>query len=242
MVNTSQPGTDVIDGAVVLITGANRGLGRAFAQAFLAAGAAKVYGGARDPRSITDPGVVPVELDVTDPDDVADAARQWADVTVLVNNAGVSSGTGPLSDDAIDGARHDLEVNFLGPLAMSRAFAPVLAANGGGALVNVLSVLSWLAHPAAGNYSASKAAAWSMTNSLRVVLRPQGTLVTGLHLGYADTDMTARIDAPKLVPADVAAALVAGLRAGDEEILVDELSRNVKAALSDGPRALYPVA
>lgn len=229
-----------LDGAVVLVTGANRGLGKAFTTALLDAGAAKVYASARDPAAITEAGVVPVKLDITNPDDIAAAVQQCGDITLLVNNAGIATGTHPLGEDAIEGARQEMEVNFFGPLAMSRAFAPVLAANGGGGLVNVLSALSWVAFPQYGNYSAAKAAQWSMTNSLRTLLRGQGTLVSGLHLGYADTDMTAGVDAPKISPADVAAALVAGLRAGDVEILADDTSRGTKAALSDDHNLIYP--
>jgi NAD(P)-dependent dehydrogenase (short-subunit alcohol dehydrogenase family) len=229
-----------LDGAVVLVTGANRGLGRAFTTALLDAGAAKVYAGARDPASVTDPGVIPVKLDITDQADIAAAVARCGDVTLLINNAGVATGTHVLGDGGLEGARVEMEVNYFGPLAMSRAFAPVLAANGGGALVNVLSALSWVAFPQFGNYSAAKAAQWSMTNGLRTMLRGQGTLVSGLHLGYADTDMTASVNAPKIAPADVAAALVAGLRAGDEEILADDTSRGAKAALSDDHNLIYP--
>ncbi|MCW3038537.1 MAG: short chain dehydrogenase [Solirubrobacterales bacterium] len=230
-----------LDNAVVLITGANRGLGRAFTTALLDAGAAKVYAGARDPQSVdaSDPRVVPLRLDITRPEDVAAAAGIAADVTLLVNNAGIATGTHALGDDGLEGARQEMEVNYFGHLAVSRAFAPVLAANGGGALVNVLSALSWVSFPQYGNYSAAKSAAWSLTNHLRTVLRGQGTLVSGLHLGYADTDMTAGVDAPKAAPADIAAALVAGLRVGEEEILADETSRFVKAALSGPVDALY---
>ena len=230
-----------IDGSVALVTGANRGIGRAIARALLDAGA-KVYAGVRDPRSITDPELVPVQLDITDAASVAAAAERCADVSILVNNAGVSTNTSPLSGAGLDGARHEIEVNYLGPLAMSRAFAPVLAANGGGALVNILSVMSWITIPQAGNYAASKAAAWSMTNALRVMLRPQGTLVVGVHFGHADTDMTAAIDAPKLDPAEVAAQVVEALAVGREEVLVDAISRQVKEALSGDLRLLYPVA
>ncbi len=133
-----------------------------------------------------------------------------------------------------------MEVNYFGTHAMAHAFAPVLAANGGGTLVNILSALSWVAFPSAGNYSAAKSASWAMTNALRTMLRAQGTRVVGVHLGYADTDMTASVNAPKEAPADIAAALVAGLRAGDEEILADDTARNVKSALADDQRLLYP--
>jgi NAD(P)-dependent dehydrogenase (short-subunit alcohol dehydrogenase family) len=181
-----------------------------------------------------------IELDITDPADVAAAAAGCDDASIVVNNAGVSTSTSPLSGKTLDDARRELEVNYLGPLAVSRAFAPVLAANGGGALVNVLSVMSWVSVPQAGNYAAAKAAAWSMTNSLRIMLRGQGTLVMGVHLGYADTDMAAAVKAPKLDPVDVARDVVEAIAAGREELLVDPFTREVKAALSDDLRLLYP--
>jgi len=230
-----------INGSAALVTGANRGIGRAIARALIERGA-KVYAGARDPRSITDPELIPVKLDVTDAGDIAAAARDCDDVSILVNNAGIATGTSPLSIDALDNARREIEVNYLGPLAMSRAFAPVLAANGGGALVNIISVLSWVTIPRSGTYAASKAAAWSLTNALRLMLREQGTLVTGVHLGYADTDMTAAIEGPKLDPAEVARQVVDAIASGSEEVLADALSREVRAALSQDLHVLYPVA
>jgi len=230
-----------LEGSVALVTGANRGLGRAIAHALVEAGAAKVYAGARDPRSVTDPGVVPVALDVTDHAQVAALARELTDVNLVVNNAGIGSLAFPLTAD-LDQARRELDVNYLGTLAVAQAFAPVLAANGGGALVNVLSVVSFVNSPHLSTYSASKSAQWSITNGLRVALREQGTLVTGVHVGYIDTDLTDGIDADKHRPADVAAAILDGVRAGEEEILVDEFTRSVKAALSQDPRVLYPVA
>ena len=187
--------------AVVFVTGANRGLGRAFAQAALAAGAAKVYAAARDPASIDLPGVTPIALDVTDPAQVAAAAKQCADVTLLINNAGISQGAGVLADDAIAIARRHLETNVFGVWALTQAFAPALKANGGGAVLNVLSVLSWVTLPGLTPYSASKAAAWALSNGLRQELKAQGTQLTSLHVGYMDTDMTRGLDAPKSAPA-----------------------------------------
>ncbi len=229
-----------IEGSVVLVTGANRGLGHALTRALLERGAAKVYGGARDPDSVTVPGVIPVRLDITSPADVAAAAATCADVTLVVNNAGISTGTAPLAADAIDGARREMETNFFGTLAMSAAFAPVLGANGGGALVNVLSVLSWLASPSTAMYCASKAAAWSLTNSLRVELQGQGTLVVGVHCAYLDTDMTARIEAPKTAPEIVAGLALDAVAAGRYEVVADEVSRRVRSALSGDVALLYP--
>lgn len=229
-----------LEGSVALVTGANRGLGRDFTRALLAAGASKVYAGARNPEPSDDPAVVPVRLDVTDPAQVADAAARLTDVTLVINNAGIGGGRTLLADDTVQVAREQIEVNYLGPLTVARAFAPVLAANGGGALVNIHSVLSWLAHPSAATYSASKAAVWSLTNSLRTVLRAQGTQVLGVHVGYIDTDMTEGIEAPKLTPAEVTAKVLEGIAAGREEVLVDQLSADVKSALPNDLELLYP--
>lgn len=226
--------------AVALVTGANRGLGHAFTRALLARGAARVYAGVRDPASVTDRDVQPLRLDVTNPDDVAAAAAACGDVTVLVNNAGVSRGRSLLGAPSLDDARAELEVNYFGTLAMSRAFAPVLARNGGGTLVNVLSVLSFMSLPAIGSYSASKAAAWSMTNGLRVELAGQGTRVVAVHAGFIDTDMAARVTAPKISPEDVVTQVLDAIESEAEEVLADEVSRNTKAALPNDLELLYP--
>ena len=231
-----------IDGSVFFVSGTNRGLGEAFTRILLERGAAKVYGGARRPETITVPGVVPVALDVTAPADVEAAAARAADVDVLINNAGISTSVGIFADDAIEGARREMETNYFGTLAMSRAFAPVVAANGGGAVVNILSVLSWLSMPATAAYCASKAAAWSMTNSLRVDLAPQGTQVVGVHVGFMDTDMAAGVDAPKVSPASVVEATLDALRDGRPEVLADDTSTLIKSLLAGDLGALYPQA
>ena len=224
--------------SVVFVTGANRGLGLAFAQAALAAGARKVYAAARDPASVTLPGVVPIQLDVGNAMQVAAAVRDCGDVTLLVNNAGISMGSSFLaSPDAIAAARAEFEVNFFGPWALASAFAPVLKANGGGAIVNVLSALSWVSFPSVATYSASKSAAWSLTNGLRNELRAQGTQVVALHVGYMDTDMTRGLDAPKSSPADVARVTLEGVEAGAFEVLADDISRQVKQSLSSATPA-----
>lgn len=223
-----------IKNSVVLVTGANRGLGQAFVNALLQAGAAKIYAAGRDPSTITLQGVVPIQLDVTNAADVAAAAARCTDLTLLINNAGIGRGSSFLAVGSTDAARAELETNFFGPLALSQAFAPILKANGGGAIVNVLSVLSWLNISTAATYSASKSAAWSLTNGLRNELRPQGTQVVGVHVGFMDTDMARGVPGPKADPLDVARQTLAALEAGQDEVLADELSRNVKQALAAG--------
>jgi NAD(P)-dependent dehydrogenase (short-subunit alcohol dehydrogenase family) len=221
--------------SVVLVTGSNRGIGKSFVQGFLDRGAAKVYATARTPLAYDDPRVVPLALDVTDADSVAAVAAAAPDVTILVNNAGIT-GTGPLATSKIKGIADVIDTNVLGPIRLVQAFAPILAANGGGAIVNVASALSWLA--GTGDYGVSKAALWQVTNSLRVELRDQGTLVQGLHLGYTDTDMTANVTAPKGDPADVVAASLDGLEAGLSEVLADDTARYAKSILGGDPAAL----
>ncbi|WP_278265750.1 SDR family oxidoreductase [Nocardia sp. AG03] len=220
-----------IEGARALVTGGQRGLGRAFTEEFLRRGAAKVYVTSRQPRASDDSRIVALPLEVTDPKSIAALPDQAHDVNIVVNNAGILR-PAPLLRTEMADVVETFEANVFGPLRIARAFAPVLAAQGGGALVDIHSVLSWSAGAAA--YGASKAALWSITNSLRIELAAQGTQVVGVHLGFADTDMVAAIEAPKLSPAAVAVALADGLERGDTEVLVDEFTRNVKAALS-GP-------
>jgi NAD(P)-dependent dehydrogenase (short-subunit alcohol dehydrogenase family) len=225
-----------IQNVVAFVTGANRGLGEAFAKALLAAGAHKVYAGARDPDSVTLPGVTPIRLDVTRPEEIAAAARECGDVDLLINNAGISrGGEGFLAAGGLEAARAEMETNYFGPPGAAKEFAPILGRNGGGAIVNVLSVLSWVTFPRVAGYSASKAAAWSLTNGLRNELRGQGTQVLGLHVGYMDTDMARHVEGPKSRPEDVVAQVLAALEAGGEEVLADELSRNVKKGLAAEP-------
>lgn len=219
-----------------LITGTNRGLGRHFAVELLARGAT-VYAAARNPETIDLPGVRPVALDITDPDAVAAAAALAGDVDLLINNAGISTGTQLLGD--LEGIRAEMDVNFWGTLAMVRAFAPVLAANGGGTIVNIASALSWFAAPGAGAYAVSKAANWNMSNALRLELAAQGTQVTSVHLGLADTDMAKSIQGPKTDPAVVVRTTLDAVEAGDLEVVVDEWSAMVKASLAQDPRAFY---
>lgn len=230
-----------VEGSVALVTGANRGLGASLCAALLERGASRVYAGARNIDSVTMDGVEPMQLDITSPDDIAAAAGACGDVTLLINNAGIGTGTSALAENVADMAKLEFDTNVLGPLAMSRAFAPILGANGGGAIVNVLSVLAWFSAPPTALYCAAKAASWSLTNSIRQDLHAQGTQVVALHVGYMDTDMTAGIDAPKSSPHDVAAQVMDALAAGDHEVLADEISRNVRQALSGDLTALYPI-
>jgi NAD(P)-dependent dehydrogenase (short-subunit alcohol dehydrogenase family) len=225
-----------IKNSVAFVTGANRGLGRAFVQALLAAGARKVYAAARDPSGISgSPSrLIPVRLDVTNPSEVAAAAKLAADADIVINNAGILR-SAPLVNDTDFDVRAEMDTNFFGTLAVSRAFAPVLKANGGGALVNVLSVLSWVNLPGTALYSASKAAAWSLTNALRQELRGQGTQVVALHVGYMDTDMAKNVQSPKSAPLDVVRQVLDAVEAGRDEVLADAISRQVKAGLTAEP-------
>jgi len=228
-----------IQDTTVLVTGANRGIGKAFADALLDRGATKVYAAVRDVTTVTDPRLVPVQLDVTDSDRVAAVARELDDVQVVVNNAGVLNIAVPLSA-SLDVARVELEANFLSLISMTQAFAPVLERNGGGAFVNVLSAFSWVATPLLTTYSASKAAAWSFTNAARIELKRQGTHVVGVHPGPVDTDMTAAIELEKIPPATVATSALDALEADEPEAVVDDFSRAIKAGLSDDQGTLYP--
>jgi NAD(P)-dependent dehydrogenase (short-subunit alcohol dehydrogenase family) len=227
-----------ITGSIALVTGANRGLGRQFAQQLLERGATKVYATSRRPELIDVPGVEVLRLDVTDPESVAAAAAAAGDVTLVVNNAGISTRANLVTGDLAD-VRREMETHFFGTLGVVRAFAPVLARNGGGGIVNVLSALSWFSIDGANAYAAGKAAAWSLTNGVRIELTGQGTQVTGIVLGAADTDMMAGYDGPMSSPADVVTTALDGVQAGDWEVLVDDWSRGVKASLARDPREFY---
>jgi NAD(P)-dependent dehydrogenase (short-subunit alcohol dehydrogenase family) len=225
-----------INNAVAFVTGANRGLGLAFARALVAGGARKVYGAARDPDAVTLEGVTPIRLDVTNAQEIAAAARACGDVDLLINNAGISRGKAFLAADSLEGARAEFEANFFGPLEVTKAFAPALARNGGGAIINVLSALSWVNFPSSATYGASKAAAWALTNGLRNELRGQATQVLALHVGYMDIDMTVRLtNIAKSRPEDVVQYTLDVLETGGEEALADDVSRNIKKGLSAEP-------
>lgn len=227
-----------IAGSTALVTGANRGFGRHLAAELVARGAT-VYAGARNPDTVDLPGVTPVRLDITDPASVAAATERARDVNLLVNNAGSGTGADLLHGDP-ERIRLEMDTHYFGTLSMVRAFAPVIAGNGGGTVLNILSVLSWIALPNAGAYSAAKSAEWALTNALRTQLAERNVRVAGLHVGYMDTDMTAHVTAPKLDPADVARIAVDGIEADSYEILADDLSRQVRAGLAGGVAALYP--
>lgn len=230
-----------LKGSVAVVTGANRGLGLHFAEQLVRRGA-KVYAAARRPESVRTAGVTPLRLDLGDPDSIASAARIAADATLLVNNAGTFSPT-PLVSGDLDTVRAEMETNFFGPLAVTRAFAPAIEGNGGGAVLNVLSVLTWL-HPAAyGATCAAKTAAWSLTDTVREELAPRGIRVSALHVAYMDTDMARAVPAHrKTDPALVAAQALDGIAQGLAEILADDVTRRVRAALSAPPAAGAPTA
>jgi len=227
-----------ISGSVALVTGANRGMGRHFATQLLERGAAKVYATARNPELVDVPGADTLPLDITSPSSVAAAARAAGDVTLLVNNAGTSTYQNLVTGDP-DKIRLEMDTHYFGTLSMVRAFAPVLAGHGGGAILNVCSVLSWLSFDGANAYSAAKSAEWSLTNGIRLELAGQGTLVTALHVGAVDTDMMAGFDVDKSDPADVVRAALDGIEAGALEVLADGAAAAVKAGLSADPALLY---
>jgi NAD(P)-dependent dehydrogenase (short-subunit alcohol dehydrogenase family) len=215
-----------IDGATAVVTGGQRGLGKSIVDELLARGAAKVYSTSRRPDTSTDPRVVVVEADVRDERSVARLAQLAGDATVVINNAGQLGGQSLLHADLAE-IRAVLETNLFGALRVTRAFAPILTANGDGTLVNIASVLSWL--PGYGSYGVSKAALWSATNSLRLELREHGTNVIGVYLGYTDTAMVADLDVPKNDPADVARQIADGIESGATEVLADEMTRQARA-------------
>jgi NAD(P)-dependent dehydrogenase (short-subunit alcohol dehydrogenase family) len=227
-----------ISGSTALVTGASRGLGRQFARQLLERGAARVYATARNPGQVDVPGADVLPLDITDPSSVAAAAAAAGDVTLLVNNAGVSTFQNLVTGD-LDKIRLELDTHFYGTLAVVRAFAPALAANGGGAILNVLSRMSWLSYEGANSYAVAKAAEWSLTNGVRLELAGQGTLVSGVLLSSTDTDMMAGWDIPKNDPADVVRQALDGIEAGQLEIVADEDTARAKADLSADPALTY---
>lgn len=231
-----------LSGSTVLVTGANRGLGRSLVNALREAGCAKIYAAARRTDSlVADEVIQPVQLDITNNEQVGAAATKCCDINILINNAGVARFTPAIGAPAMANARLEMETNYFGTLAMCRAFASVLKRNGGGALVNVLSVTSWFSAPIQGTYCASKAAEWSLTKAIRFELRAQGTLVVGVYAGYIDTDMAAGLaaarDSSKSRPEEIAARVLAGIEEDVEEILADERARGVQSTLLKDSRA-----
>lgn len=229
-----------ISNATVLVTGANRGIGLAFTRELLARGARKVYAGARDPASVTQPGVEPLRLDVTKPEEVAAAVARAGDVTLVINNAGIAQVGGFLAADSEEVARRQFETNFFGMLRVSQAFAPVLKANGGGGLINVLSIVSWINGGQLAGYAATKSAAWSLTNSLRHELAPQHTQVLALHMAFVDTDLARGLEGPKTSPEDIVRSALDGLEAGLDEVLADDRTRLVKQGLTAATPSYLP--
>ncbi|MNC34047.1 putative oxidoreductase [compost metagenome] len=223
---------------VAFVTGANRGLGRQLTLELLSRGA-KVYAGARNPETIDIPGVIPVKLDITNPQEVAAAAILAKDVTLLINNAGSSTGASLLEGD-VEKIQLEFDTHFFGTLSMVRSFAPVIEKNGGGSILNILSVLSWFSMGSGGAYTAAKAAAWALTNDLRLNLYPRNVRVAGLHVGFMETDMTTGVDAPKSNPSDIAKIAIDGIESGSFEIIADDTSRMIQGGLAGGIPALYP--
>jgi NAD(P)-dependent dehydrogenase (short-subunit alcohol dehydrogenase family) len=228
-----------INDSVVLVTGGNRGLGKSLVHAFLEAGARKIYVGSRRLIETPDPRLQPIQLDITHAQDVAAAAQTCRDITILVNNAGIAAFTPFLTVPSVDQARQEMETNYFGTLDMVRAFAPHLKRNGGGVLVNMLSVLSWFTLPTAGSYCASKSAELALTEGLRIELRSQGTRVIAVHAGYIDTDMTAALNRPKVSPEEIAARIIEGIGMDQEEVLADQPSQEVKAVLASNRQRFY---
>ena len=232
--------------STVLVTGANGGLGTQFVYQALELGARRVYATARRPREWNDSRIVAVPLDVTDETCIAAAAAAAPDTTIVINNAGISLWPDRILSDDMSKIRKTFETNFFGALAVARAFAPVVGANGGGAFLHVHSVLSWIVGDPAGQggghgaYSASKSAMWSATNSLRLALADQHTHVLGLHFGYADTPMSDEIVDDKADPAEIVRIAYAALIAGEYEVSADNLTRAAKQLLCGPIEDLYP--
>jgi len=221
-----------IKDSVALVTGANRGLGLAFSRALIDAGAKKVYAAARDPRSVTLSDVIPIKLDVTSAADIVRVAAECADVTLLINNAGIAGGGSLLDSNSLQTLKDELNVNVFGTLEMSKAFAPILARNGGGAIVNMASILSWLNIPGWSTYAVSKAAVWSLTNGLRNELAGQNTHVVAVHAAYLDTEMTKHVAVSKTDPKDAVRLALAAVINGQKEVMVDGLTAQVQQGLS----------
>jgi len=228
--------------ATAFVTGANRGIGRAFVDGLLRAGAAKVYATARDISKLADlsddPRVVPVNLDISKPEQIAVMAAKYDDVTLLINNAGTAAFSGLIAANDIADARDEMETNYFGTLNMIRAFAPVLAENAGGAIVNLASIASYVNFPVLGSYSASKAAVHSLTQGVRAELNAQGTLVIGVYPGPVDTDMAATFPMDKTPPSDVVQSVLNAVEAGLEDVYPDPVSVELHAGILGNSKAV----
>lgn len=229
-----------IPGSIVLLTGANGGIGQAFVHELLKRGAAKIYLGARDTATLasllaTSDKLVALELDVTDPARVAEAAHAASDITLLINNAGTAAFTGALSTTDDSNARQEMEVNYFGVLRMAQALRDTPAFQNGGAIINILSILAHVTLPAAGTYSASKAAALALTRTLRAELKPRGVQVLGVLPVQTDTAMGAALPEPRLTPAEVAVGALDALEAGEEDVFPGQLSQAAAQAFKTNP-------
>lgn len=229
-----------VEGCVAFVTGANRGLGAEYVQQLLDRGATKVYAAARKPETVLNYRAIAIQLDVTDAQQIKDAVARCGDVNLLINNAGVVLGGRIMSDGSLENAKAEFETNVWGPFNLSKAFAETLAQNGGGAIVNVLSAVSWMSIKDVATYAMSKSAAWSFTNGLRLELVRQGTQVVGVHPAFIDTDMAAGVDLPKTSTHQVVERTLNGLESGDVEVLADDTSVFVKNNLPKHIETFYP--
>lgn len=238
-----------IEGAVALVTGANRGIGRALTEALLTRGVRKVYAAARNPetlRALDDERLVPLRLDVTDVDQISATEEAASDVELVFSNAGVILASGIADPTVLGQARREMEVNYFGPLLLLLRLAPTLARNGGGAIVNIDSLAGLTNLPIVPTYSASKAALHSLTQAARTLLGPQGTSVFGVYPGPVDTDMNRELAIPKASPSDVAFAILDGIEAGKEDIFPDpfsvEFGRQFESSPKDAERQFAAMA
>ena len=224
-----------IEGSIALVTGANRGLGKAYVDALLAAGAKKIYAGARQPPGAADSRVIPLKLDVTLSADIEAARQRCGDVNILINNAGIMLKTTMLSEQSAESMRREMNVNVFGTLAMIQAFAPILAKNGGGAIANMLSVVSWFTYPFNATYCASKHAALAVTDAARIQLKAQGTQVLGVYAGFLDTDMASELAGAKTPPRQVAERTLQGIREGVHHVRADKRSEEAWDSVRKDP-------
>ncbi len=233
-----------IQGAIAVVTGANGGIGQYYIQGLQAAGASRIYAGARNPSSLKDMAaadpdrIIPIALDITDQDSVQAAAADYPDINLVINNAGVGFNQRLLPDISFDKMRSELEVNYLGTLRMCLAFAPVLKANGGGAIVNMLTILAKISFPLNASYCASKAAALLMTQGIRAELAAQKTLVVGVMPGTVDTGMSKDFPPPKVAPSEVVRAALQAVEDGVEDVYPGEQAQEMQAQLLKDPKAI----